>query len=122
MAGDLVPNASQDQKVATGFLPQLDDQRESGVDPEQFGMEAMFDRMDAIGKGVLGLTIQCGPVHHTHKYDPITHDDYYRMFAFLNNSHEADIPVYSESPALHPQGQAGHLPLHGGRFKPSRAL
>ncbi len=94
VAGDLIPNASQDQVVATGFLRNSMINEEGGVDPEQFRMEAMFDRMDAIGKGVLGLTIQCAQCH-THKYDPITHDDYYKMFAFLNNSHEADIPVYS---------------------------
>ena len=58
---------------------------EGGVDPEQFRMEAMFDRMDCIGKGVLGLTIQCAQCH-THKYDPLTQEEYYRMFAFLNNS------------------------------------
>ncbi len=51
-------------------------------------MEAMFDRMDAIGKGVLGLTIQCAQCH-THKYDPLTQEEYYRLFAFLNNDHEA---------------------------------
>jgi hypothetical protein len=67
---------------------------EGGVDPEQFRMEAMFDRMDCIGKGVLGLTIQCAQCH-THKYDPLTQEEYYRMFAFLNNSHEANIAVYS---------------------------
>jgi mono/diheme cytochrome c family protein len=98
VAGDLVPNASQDQKVATGFLRNSMINEEGGIDPEQFRMEAMFDRMDAIGKGVLGLTIQCAQCH-SHKYDPITQDDYYRMFAFLNNSHEANIPVYS------PEGQ-----------------
>ena len=58
---------------------------EGGIDPEQFRMEAMFDRMDAIGKGVLGLTIQCAQCHN-HKFDPLTQDEYYRMFAFLNNS------------------------------------
>jgi mono/diheme cytochrome c family protein len=94
VAGDLVPGATQDQKVATGFLRNSMINEEGGVDPEQFRMEAMFDRMDAIGKGVLGLTIQCAQCH-SHKYDPITQDDYYRMFAFLNNSHEANIPVYS---------------------------
>ena len=51
-------------------------------------MEAMFDRMDAIGKGVLGLTIQCAQCHN-HKFDPLTQEEYYRLFAFLNNDHEA---------------------------------
>jgi hypothetical protein len=55
-------------------------------------MEAMFDRMDAIGKGMLGLTIQCAQCH-SHKYDPLSHTDYYRMFAFLNNCHEAQVTV-----------------------------
>src|SRR5437773_8168577 len=57
-------------------------------------MEAMFDRMEAIGKGILGLTIQCAQCHD-HKYDPLTQRDYYRMFAFLNNDHEANIAVYT---------------------------
>jgi hypothetical protein len=67
---------------------------EGGVDPEQFRMEAMFDRMEAIGRGILGLTVGCAQCH-THKYDPITHDDYYRLFAFLNNDHEAQPRVFS---------------------------
>ncbi len=67
---------------------------EGGIDPEQFRMEAMFDRMDAIGKGILGLTIQCAQCHN-HKYDPLTQEEYYRMFAFLNNANEANIAVYT---------------------------
>ena len=63
---------------------------EGGIDPEQFRMEAMFDRMDAVGKGILGVTIQCAQCHN-HKFDPIKHEDYYRMFAFLNDSHEANM-------------------------------
>jgi mono/diheme cytochrome c family protein len=94
IAGDLLPNPTQDQLVATGFLRNSMINEEGGVDPEQFRMEAMFDRMDAIGKGMLGLTIQCGQCH-THKYDPLTHEEYYRMFAFLNNSHEANVAVYT---------------------------
>lgn len=94
IAGDLRPNATQDQVVATGFLRNSMINEEGGVDPEQFRMEAMFDRMDAIGKGVLGLTIQCGQCH-SHKYDPLTQEEYYRMFAFLNDTHEANIAVYT---------------------------
>jgi mono/diheme cytochrome c family protein len=94
IAGDLLPNATQDQKVATGFLRNSMINEEGGIDPEQFRMEAMFDRMDAIGKSILGITIQCAQCH-THKYDPLKHDEYYSMFAFLNNSHEANMPVYT---------------------------
>jgi hypothetical protein len=92
IAGDMLPNATVDQRIATGFLRNSMINEEGGVDPEQFRMEAMFDRMDAVGKSVLGLTIQCAQCH-THKFDPITQEDYYRMFACLNNSHEACVPV-----------------------------
>ena len=94
LAGDLLPNATQDQRVATGFLRNSMTNDEGGADPEQFRMEAMFDRMDAIGKSVLGLTIQCAQCHD-HKYDPFTQRDYYRMFAYLNNDHEANAVVYT---------------------------
>jgi hypothetical protein len=94
IAGDMLPNATQDQKVATGFLRNSMINEEGGVEPEQFRMESMFDRMDAIGKGVLGVTIQCAQCHN-HKYDPLTQDEYYRMFAFLNNSNEANVATYS---------------------------
>lgn len=94
LAGDLLPNATQDQIVATGFLRNSMLNEEGGVDPEQFRMDAMFDRMDAVGKTFLGLTIQCAQCH-THKYDPITQEEYYRLFAFLNNDHESQRVVYA---------------------------
>jgi hypothetical protein len=94
LAGDLLPGATQEQIVATGYLRNSMINEEGGVDPEQFRMEAMFDRMDAIGKGILGLTVQCAQCHD-HKFDPLTQAEYYRMFAFLNNDHEADIAVYT---------------------------
>jgi mono/diheme cytochrome c family protein len=95
IAGDLLANANQDTRVATGFLRNSMINEEGGIDPEQFRMEALFDRMDAVGKAVLGLTIQCAQCH-THKYDPIEHADYYRMFAFLNNSDEGQISAYTD--------------------------
>jgi hypothetical protein len=94
IAGDLLPNPTQDQKVATGFLRNSMINEEGGVEPEQFRMEAMYDRMDAIGKGILGVTIQCAQCHN-HKYDPLTQEEYYRLFAFLNNSNESAIAVYT---------------------------
>jgi cytochrome c553 len=94
IAGDLLPNATQDQRVATGYLRNSMINEEGGIDPEQFRMEAMFDRIDAVGKGVLGLTVQCAQCH-THKFDPISHAEYYRLFAYLNNAHEATAAVYT---------------------------
>ena len=93
-AGDMLPNATQDQIVATGYLRNSMVNMEGAIDPEQFRMEAMFDRMDALGKGVLGLTIQCAQCHN-HKYDPLQQDEYYKLFAFLNNDHEARPVVYT---------------------------
>lgn len=93
-AGDLLPNPNQDQVVATGFLRNSMINEEGGVDPEQFRMDAMFDRMDAIGKSVLGLAINCCQCHD-HKYDPLTQEDYYRLFAYINDTHEANIAVYT---------------------------
>ena len=94
LAGDLLDRPSEDQLVATGFLRNSMLNEEGGVDPEQFRMDALFDRMEAIGKGVLGLTVQCAQCH-THKFDPISHEEYYRMFAFLNNDHEASMVAYT---------------------------
>ena len=94
IAGDLIPDATQDQIVATGFLRNSMINEEGGTDPEQFRMEALFDRMDAVGKSILGLTIQCAQCHD-HKYDPISQEEYYRMFAFLNSDHDANMAVYS---------------------------
>lgn len=93
IAGDQLPNATQDQIVATGFLRNSMVNEEGGADPEQFRMESMFDRMDTIGKSILGLTINCTQCHN-HKYDPITQEEYYRMFAFLNNDNEPWRVVY----------------------------
>ncbi|HSZ57642.1 MAG TPA: PSD1 and planctomycete cytochrome C domain-containing protein [Tepidisphaeraceae bacterium] len=94
IAGDQLPRRTQDQVVATGFLRNAMLNEEGGIDPEQFRMDAMIDRMDCIGKSILGLTIQCAQCH-THKFDPLTQKEYYRLFAFLNNDNEAQPVVYT---------------------------
>ncbi|HXD88494.1 MAG TPA: DUF1549 and DUF1553 domain-containing protein, partial [Urbifossiella sp.] len=94
LAGDLLPHATQDQIVATGFIRMSMLNEEGGVDPEQFRMDAMFDRMDAVGKAFLGLSIACAQCHD-HKFDPLLHEEYYRIFAFLNNDSEAQRVVYT---------------------------
>jgi hypothetical protein len=94
IAGDLLPNASQDQIVATGFLRNSMLNEEGAIVPEEFRMVEMFDRMDCLGKAVLGITTQCAQCH-THKFDPLTHTEYFGMFAYLNNSYEAHSWIYS---------------------------
>jgi len=94
IAGDLLPQPTQEQIVATGFLRNSMLNEEGAIVPEQFRMVEMFDRVDCIGKAVLGLSTQCAQCH-THKFDPITHDEYYGLFAFLNNSYEAQSWVYT---------------------------
>ena len=94
LAGDLLPAATQDQIVATGFLRNSMINEEGAIVPEKFRMDAMFDRMDCLGKAILGLTLQCAQCHN-HKFDPITQDEYYGVFAFLNDTHDSRVPVYS---------------------------
>jgi len=96
IAGDLLPNATQDQLIATGFLRNSMINEEGAIVPEQFRMVEMFDRIDCIGKSVLGLTTQCAQCH-THKFDPLTMREYYEMFAYLNNTYEAQSWVYNSS-------------------------
>ena len=94
IAGDLLPNATQEQIVATGFLRNSAINEEGAIIAEEFRMVEMFDRIDCLGKAVLGLTTQCAQCH-THKFDPLTHDEYYGLFAFLNNTYESRSYVYT---------------------------
>ena len=94
IAGDLLAGATQEQRIATGFLRNSMVNEEGAIVAEQFRMEGLIDRMDCIGKGILGLTIQCAQCHN-HKFDPLTQEEYYRMMAFLNNDYEATSWVYS---------------------------
>ncbi|HWN93808.1 MAG TPA: PSD1 and planctomycete cytochrome C domain-containing protein, partial [Methylomirabilota bacterium] len=92
LAGDLLPNATLDQKVATGFLRNSMQNQEGGIEPEQFRTEAMIDRIDAVGRAWLGLTIACAQCHN-HKFDPISHREYFQLYAFLNNDNEPFLEV-----------------------------
>ncbi|MBO0725168.1 MAG: PSD1 domain-containing protein, partial [Blastocatellia bacterium] len=92
LAGDLLPHPSLDDRVATGFLRNSMLNQEGGVDPEQFRVEGIIDRVDAVGKAFLGLTINCAQCHN-HKFDPISQAEYYRFYAFLNNDDEPAIEV-----------------------------
>jgi mono/diheme cytochrome c family protein len=88
LAGDLVPNPTLEQKIATGFNRNTKVNDEGGGDAEEYRTKAVKDRVATLGTAWLGLTLACAECH-THKYDPITHEDYYRLYAFFNNSTDA---------------------------------
>ncbi len=97
LAGDLLPNPTLEQRVATGFLRNSMLNQEGGIEPEQFRVEALIDRMDTLGKAFMGLTVNCCQCHN-HKYDPFTQKDYYQFYAFLNDDDEAfmEVPTTDE--------------------------
>jgi hypothetical protein len=92
LAGDMLPDATISQRIATGFHRNTMLNEEGGIDPNEYRFYAMVDRVATTGSVWLGLTFGCAQCH-THKYDPITHSDYYRMFALLNNADEPDLSV-----------------------------
>ncbi|HYH67989.1 MAG TPA: DUF1549 domain-containing protein, partial [Urbifossiella sp.] len=94
LAGDLLPNPTQDQLVATGFHRNTMLNEEGGFDPLEFRYHAMTDRVAVTGTVWLGLTVGCAQCH-THKFDPISHTEYFRLFAFLNNADEPELEVFT---------------------------
>ena len=92
LAGDLLPNATLEQRVATGFNRNTLVNTEGGVDREEDRVKRTVDRTNTVGKVWLGLTLGCTQCH-SHKYDPITQHEYYGMYAFFNSLAEPDIPA-----------------------------
>jgi hypothetical protein len=93
LAGDLLPNATESQKIATGFHRNTQINQEGGIDKEQFRIDSVFDRVATTGTVWLGLSVGCAQCHD-HKFDPIAQKEYYRLFAFLNNQDEPTMKVY----------------------------
>ncbi|MFM1921700.1 MAG: hypothetical protein RLZZ303_3334 [Candidatus Hydrogenedentota bacterium] len=93
LAGDLLPDATPEQRIATGFLRNSLYNEEGGVDVEEFRYEAMVDRVSTTATAFLGLTLSCAQCHD-HKYDPISHQEYFSFFAFLNNTENALLEVH----------------------------
>src|SRR6185436_13429889 len=85
LAGDLLPNPTIDQRIATGFHRNTQINQEGGIDPEQFRIESVLDRVNTTGTAFLGLTIGCAQCHD-HKFDPITQREYYELYAFFNQT------------------------------------
>lgn len=92
LAGDLLPEASEEQRIATGFHRNTLTNKEGGVDQEEFRCKATVDRTSTTGTIWLGLTIGCAECHN-HKYDPISQRDFYQLYAFFNDASEKDLPL-----------------------------
>jgi hypothetical protein len=92
IAGDLLPDATLDERIATGFHRNTSLNQEGGIDLEQFRVEAIVDRVNTTGSVFLGLTIGCCQCHD-HKFDPLAQREYYELFAFFNNSDDPTLEL-----------------------------
>lgn len=90
LAGDLMPNATKEQLLATGFNRNHKITEEGGVIDEEYRVEYVTDRTNAFGKALLGVTLECAHCHD-HKYDPFSQKEYYEVFAFFNNVKEVGL-------------------------------
>ena len=101
LAGDLLPNSSLAQKVATGFVRMNPTTSEGGVIAEEFQAKNNFDRTETLGTVLLGMTLTCARCH-THKYDPIAQTEYYQLMAFFNSTaeHSLDGNKYDYGPVI----------------------
>ena len=97
LAGDLLPDATFEDRIATSFHRQTPNNDEGGTDDEEFRMIAVMDRSATTWSVLNGLTMNCVQCH-SHPYDPIHHDEYYKSLAFFNASQDADYP--SDAPVL----------------------
>lgn len=101
LAGDLLPEPTLEQRVATGFVRMNPTTAEGGAIPKEFQAKNNFDRTENFGTVMLGSTMTCARCH-THKYDPIEHVEYYQLFAFFNSTSEGamDGNKYEYAPVL----------------------
>ena len=100
IAGDLLPHATRDQKVASGFHRNTMFNTEGGVDAEQSRVETIVDRVNTTAMVWLGSTLACAQCHN-HKYDPFTIKEYYQMFAFFNDCDEPELDLPSPEQKKH---------------------
>ncbi len=91
LAGDLLPDASIEQRVATGFHRNTLTNTEGGVDQEEYRIEQVIDRTNTTGVVFMGLTVGCAQCH-SHKYDPLSHREYYEFFSFFNTGGRREYP------------------------------
>lgn len=96
LAGDMLPNATPSQKIATGFHRNTMLNEEGGIDVEEFRDKAVVDRVQTTATAWLGMTLQCAQCHN-HKYDPVSQKEYYQFYALLNNADEPEFQIPDSS-------------------------
>jgi hypothetical protein len=102
IAGDMLPNASRAQRIATGFNRNHRGNTEDGIVPEEYAVEYVVDRVETTSTVFLGLTLGCARCHN-HKYDPFSQKEFYQTFAYFNNVPESGRAIkYGNSPPLEP--------------------
>ncbi len=87
LAGDLLPDSTQKQRLATGFLRNSMNTHEGGTLSEEYRVIYIADKIDTVSTVFMGLTMRCAQCHE-HKYDPITQQDYYKFYSFFDTAHE----------------------------------
>lgn len=107
LAGDLIPNASKEQLLATGFNRNHKITEEGGIVDEEYRVMYVTDRTNTFGKALMGITMECAGCHD-HKYDPISQKEYYSLYSFFNNIQEKGIEsvvggpeTYAKRPFMH---------------------
>jgi hypothetical protein len=115
LAGDLLPNATLSQKIATGFNRNHRGNSEGGIVPEEYAVEYVVDRVDTTSTVFLGLTLGCARCHN-HKFDPFTQKEFYQLFAYFNNVPEhgkfrrvGNSPPYIAAPTPEQEAQLKRL-------------
>lgn len=115
LAGDLLPNPTLEQRIATGFNRNHRGNSEGGIVPEEYAVEYVADRVETTATVWLGLTLTCSRCHD-HKYDPVKQKEFYQLFAFFNNVPEkgkaikfGNSPPYLKAPTAAQQEQMRHL-------------
>ena len=107
LAGDLLPEATPKQRLATAFHRQTLTNTEGGTDQEQWRVAAVMDRLETTGSVWLGLTLTCARCHD-HKYDNIAQDEYYQLFAFYNNGDETNYALPGNALEKYKKDKAAH--------------
>jgi len=117
VGGDQIPNATEEQKLATAFNRLHKQNSEGGVIPEEFRVEYVADRTNTVGAAFMGLTMGCARCHD-HKYDPISQKDYFQLYGFFNSTIERGDAIFSGNSIENGNRVANEYSMNAGPVMP----